>query len=43
MLDNEGCVAEGSRGPVTEKLQKMYFDTVRGKRSENSQWLELVA
>ncbi len=36
-------IGAGSRGPVTEKLQAMYFDTVRGKRSENSQWLEPVA
>jgi branched-chain amino acid aminotransferase len=36
-------IGSGSRGPVTEKLQSMYFDTVRGKRSENSQWLEPVA
>src|SRR5210317_495389 len=33
-------IGSGSRGPLTEKLQSMYFDTVRGKRSENSQWLE---
>jgi branched-chain amino acid aminotransferase len=36
-------IGSGSRGPLTEKLQSMYFDTVRGKRSENSQWLEPVA
>jgi branched-subunit amino acid aminotransferase/4-amino-4-deoxychorismate lyase len=36
-------IGSGSRGPVTEKLQSRYFDTVRGKRSENSQWLESVA
>ena len=36
-------IGSGSRGPLTEKLQGMYFDTVRGKRSENSQWLEPVA
>jgi branched-chain amino acid aminotransferase len=35
-----GC---GARGPLTEKLQTMYFDTVRGNRSENSEWLEPVA
>ena len=35
-------IGSGSRGPLTEKLQSMYFDTVRGKRSENSQWLEPV-
>ncbi|MDH4039651.1 MAG: branched-chain amino acid transaminase [Gammaproteobacteria bacterium] len=37
------AIGSGSRGPLTEKLQAMYFDTVRGKRSENSQWLEPVA
>ena len=36
-------IGSGSRGPLTEKLQAMYFDTVRGKRSENSHWLEPVA
>ncbi len=37
------AIGTGSRGPLTEKLQNMYFDTVRGNRSENSQWLEPVA
>ena len=37
------AIGTGSRGPVTEKLQAMYFDTVRGNRRENSQWLEPVA
>ena len=27
-------IGTGSRGPVTEKLQTMYFDSVRGNRSE---------
>jgi branched-chain amino acid aminotransferase len=36
-------IGSGSRGPLTEKLQSMYFDSVRGNRSENSQWLEPVA
>ena len=36
-------IGSGRRGPLTEKLQTMYFDTVRGNRSENSQWLEPVA
>ncbi|MAT91591.1 MAG: branched chain amino acid aminotransferase [Halioglobus sp.] len=36
-------IGSGSRGPLTEKLQTMYFDTVRGNRSENSAWLEPVA
>ncbi len=37
------AIGSGSRGPITEKLQAMYFDTVRGNRSENSEWLEPVA
>jgi branched-chain amino acid aminotransferase len=37
------AIGTGSRGPLTEKLQTMYFDTVRGNRSENSEWLEPVA
>ena len=37
------AIGSGSRGPLTTKLQAMYFDTVRGKRSQNSQWLESVA
>ncbi|HBO13891.1 MAG TPA: branched chain amino acid aminotransferase [Halieaceae bacterium] len=36
-------IGEGRRGPVTEKLQAMYFDAVRGKRPENSAWLTPVA
>jgi branched-chain amino acid aminotransferase len=36
-------IGEGRRGPVTEKIQAMYFDAVRGKRPENSAWLTPVA
>jgi branched-chain amino acid aminotransferase len=42
MLDGR-TIGSGRRGPVTEKLQSMYFDSVRGNRSQNSQWLEPVA
>jgi branched-chain amino acid aminotransferase len=42
LLDGR-VIGSGSRGPVTEKLQSMYFDSVRGNRSQNSQWLEPVA
>ena len=31
-----GC---GKRGPITEKLQTMYFDQVSGKRDTNPGWL----
>ena len=36
------AIGEGSRGPITEQLQAMYFDSVRGKRSQNPQWLTEV-
>ncbi len=32
----------GTRGPVTERLQTMYFDQVHGRRSEHADWLTLV-
>ena len=35
-------IGSGSRGPLTEKLQAMYFDSVRGNRRENSEWLTPV-
>ncbi len=34
-----GC---GGRGPITEKLQTMYFDQVTGKRTEHPQWSTVV-
>jgi len=42
MLDGR-IIGSGSRGPVTEKLQTMYFDSVRGNRQQNHQWLDPVA
>ena len=35
-------IGAGSRGPVTEKLQNMYFDTVTGKAPFKPEWLTLV-
>jgi branched-chain amino acid aminotransferase len=32
----------GSRGPVTEKLQKAYFDLVSGKTTAHAEWRTLV-
>ena len=37
------AIGSGTRGPITEKLQAMYFDSVRGNRAENRQWLAPVA
>lgn len=35
-------IGDGRRGPITEKLQKMYFDQVSGQREINSEWLSAV-
>lgn len=35
-------IGEGSRGPVTEKLQKKYFDVVHGRSPEHEGWLTYV-
>jgi len=35
-------IGAGKRGPVTEKLQAMYFDAVKGKLPEHSDWLTPV-
>ena len=35
-------IGNGGRGPLTEKLQTMYFDQVMGKRVEHPQWSTLV-
>lgn len=42
MLDGR-TIGSGSRGPITEQLQTMYFDSVRGNRSQNREWLSPVA
>ena len=35
-------IGSGSRGPITERLQAMYFDQVHGRRDEYAEWLTLV-
>jgi branched-chain amino acid aminotransferase len=35
-------IGNGGRGPITEKLQALYFDYVKGKRSDHSEWLTYV-
>lgn len=35
-------IGEGKRGPITTKLQAMYFDQVKGRRKENPQWQTAV-
>jgi branched-chain amino acid aminotransferase len=35
-------IGSGTRGPITGKLQKLYFDQVHGRREQYRQWLALV-
>src|SRR5690554_3715830 len=35
-------IGEGKRGPLTEKLQTMYFDAVKGRLPQHREWLTLV-
>ncbi|WP_336368417.1 branched-chain amino acid transaminase [Marinobacter sp. C2H3] len=35
-------IGAGKRGPITEKLQSMYFDAVKGKLGDRQEWLTLV-
>ncbi len=32
-------IGEGKRGPMTEKLQSLYFDAVKGKLNQHQDWL----
>ena len=36
------AIGRGTRGPITERLQGLYFDQVHGRREEYPQWLTLV-
>jgi len=40
-LDNR-TIGAGTRGPVTARLQAMYFDCVTGKTANHQDWLALV-
>ncbi|MFP5350632.1 MAG: branched-chain amino acid transaminase [Gammaproteobacteria bacterium] len=35
-------IGKGTRGPITEKLQSLYFDVVHGRRAQRASWLTLV-
>ncbi len=35
-------IGAGERGPITEKLQQLYFNTVQGKHSQHTDWLTTV-
>ena len=40
-VDNR-AIGNGGRGPVTERLQTLYFDQVHGRREDHPEWLALV-
>jgi len=40
-VDNR-VIGNGGRGPVTERLQTLYFDQVHGRREDYPEWLTLV-
>ena len=40
-VDNR-VIGDGGRGPITEKLQTMYFDLVHGRLDMHPEWLTLV-
>ena len=40
-VDNR-AIGNGGRGPITEKLQTLYFDQVHGRREDYPEWLSLV-
>jgi branched-chain amino acid aminotransferase len=35
-------IGKGGRGPITERLQGLYFDQVHGRRDEHPYWLTHV-
>ena len=35
-------IGKGGRGPITERLQSLYFDQVHGRREEYPEWLTYV-
>jgi len=41
-LDNR-TIGTGGRGPITEKLQSLYFDYLYGRRDDHADWLTYVA
>jgi len=39
---DDNVIGNGSRGPITEKLQTMYFDLVHGRLDIHKDWLTVV-
>ncbi|MBU6285409.1 MAG: branched-chain amino acid transaminase [Betaproteobacteria bacterium] len=39
---DDRCIGSGARGPVTERLQSMFFDAVNGRAEPYAHWLTVV-
>ena len=39
---DDRVIGQGGRGPITEKIQNMFFDIVKGKNDKYSSWLTYV-
>ena len=39
---DDRMIGQGGRGPVTERLQSLYFDVVHGRKDKYTRWLTLV-
>ena len=39
---DDRAIGNGARGPITEKIQKVFFDAVAGKNDKYSHWLTLL-
>ena len=39
---DDRVIGQGGRGPITEKIQNMFFDIVKGKNDKYSSWLTFV-
>ena len=39
---DDRTIGNGGRGPITERLQRLYFDAVHGRSPEHSDWLTHV-
>jgi branched-chain amino acid aminotransferase len=40
---DDRMIGNGTRGPITEQLQSLYFDYVHGRRDDHDEWLSYVA
>ncbi|MCK5889817.1 MAG: branched-chain amino acid transaminase [Methylococcales bacterium] len=40
---DERMIGDGKRGPITKKLQSLYFDYVHGRKDDHKEWLSYTA